>query len=89
MCSIVDFACWTAIVSLVSAFLLSLCVKWGWLEWMQVHAPCEMLSRLLGCKFCLSFWTGVAVCAVIAAVTGTWPVLLAPPCATLITRELW
>ena len=89
MPSIVDFACWVAVVALVSAFLLSLAVKWGWLEWMQVHAPNGVLERLLGCKFCVSFWTGAALSLALAAVTGEWLLLAVPVCSTLLTRELW
>ena len=86
---ITEFICWVACVGAAAAFLLSLLAKWGWLEWMQVHAPCEMLSRLLGCKFCLSFWTCAALSLSLAAVTGEWALLAVPVCSTLITRELW
>ena len=82
MPSIVDFACWVAVVALVSAFLLSLAVKWGWLEWMQVHAPNEVLERLLGCKFCVSWWMCVAVSSAAWAVTGYAAFAGVPFCAT-------
>lgn len=78
-----------AIVALVSAFFLSLAVKWGWLEWAQVHAPNEFVSKLLNCKFCTSFWVSVIVSLIGWAVGGMWYMIFAPFCATVIIRELW
>ena len=86
---IIEFACWIAVVALVAAFLLSLAVKWGWLEWLQVHAPNDLFSKLLNCKFCCSFWMSVAVSLTLCVATGQWVLMAVPVCSTIITRELW
>lgn len=86
---IVEFACGVAVVALASAFLLSLMVKWGWLEWLQVHAPNEFIGKLLNCKFCCSWWVGLVASLIVCIVTGMWVLMLAPICSTVITRDLW
>lgn len=77
------------LVALGSAFVLSLAVKWGVLEWAQVHAPTELVSKMLNCKFCVSFWTALAVSLIMWAVGGYWHIVFAPVFATVIIRELW
>lgn len=89
MCSVIEFACWAGVIALAAAFLLSLCVKWGWLERAQVAAPNDFFEKLLSCKFCCSFWVCAGLALVAASVTGCWALLAAPVCSTLITRELW
>lgn len=87
--SIFDFICWVAVISLVAAFLLSLAVKWGWLEYLQVHAPNDLIHQMLTCKFCTSFWICMAICLILSIATGHWVLMVAPMCSTIITRELW
>ena len=89
MLGIVNFACYVAIVSLSAAFLLSLAVKWGWLEWLQVHAPSDFLHELFSCKFCCSFHVSAIISLTLCVVTGEWLLLAVPVCSTVITRELW
>lgn len=86
---IFDFICWVAVISLVAAFLLSLAVKWGWLEYLQVHAPNDFLHELLSCKFCCSFHVSMIISLFLCVATGNWILLAAPICTTIITRELW
>ena len=86
---IFEFFSWVAVVALSAAFLLGLAVKWNWLEWLQVHAPNEFLHKLFSCKFCCSFWMGLAISLTLCVATGEWILLLAPVCTTVITRELW
>lgn len=85
----VEFISIVAAVALAAAFFLGLAVKWGWLEWLQVHAPSEFFSKLFNCKFCCSFWMGVLICVTLFVITGKAMVLLAPVCTTVITRDLW
>lgn len=89
MLGIMEFVCWVVVVSLVAAFVLGLAAKWGWLEWLQIHAPNDFLSRLLNCKFCCSFWVGLIISLTLLAVTAHWSLLVVPFCSTIITRELW
>jgi len=86
---IVNFACWVAIIALCAAFVLSLAKKWGILEWLQVHAPCDFLYNLFMCKFCCSFWVSMAISLTLSVVTGNWLLMAAPVCTTIVTRELW
>ena len=85
----IRFLCWVAVVSLAAAFVLALAKKWGWIEWLQVHAPSEFLHRLFSCPFCCSFHAAVVLSVAAAAVTGDWLLLLVPFCSTVITRLLW
>ena len=86
---IADFLCWMMFVALLAAFLLSLAVKWRVLEWMQVHAPCDLINEMLNCKFCTSFWMGVVISLILCVVIGNWWLIAIPICSTIITRELW
>lgn len=85
----VDFFCWIAIVALAAAFFLSLAAKWGWIEWLQVHAPNDFLHKLFSCKFCCSFWVGLGISLTLCIATGQWVLLSIPIFSTLISRELW
>ena len=89
MLPIIAFVCWVAVIALVAAFLLSLAVKWGWLEWLQVHAPNAFFEKLFNCKFCCSWWLSVGISLILSIATGQWFIMAAPLCTTVITRELW
>lgn len=79
---------WVVAVALASAFCLALARKWGWLEWAQVHSD-GFLHKLLSCNFCLSFWAGVVLSVVAAAVTRNPWLLLCAPLSVPITVRLW
>lgn len=86
---VIEFVCWIAVVSLAAAFLLGLAVKWGWLEWLQVHATNEFLGKLFNCKFCCSFHVSMIISLTLCVATGQWWLLAVPICSTVIARELW
>ena len=86
---IVVFFCWVGIVATIVAFLLSLCVKFGLLEWLQVHAPNAFFEKLFNCKFCCSFWASLLISLILSLTTGQWELLAVPVCSTIIARELW
>lgn len=86
---VMTFICWVAVVALATAFVLGLASKWGVLEWAQVHAPTEFFSKLLNCKFCLSFWTGLVISLILSLASGVGWIMFAPVCSTVIARELW
>lgn len=88
-CGITGFVCYVAAVALSAAFLLSLAVKWHWLEWLQIHAPNDFLHELFSCKFCCSWWVSVIISLTLCITTGDWLLLLVPVCSTVIARELW
>lgn len=77
------------VVALAAAFLLALAQKWGWIEWLQVHAPTEWLNKLFSCKFCCSWWVCVAISLTLLVLTGQWPFAVVPVCSTMIARLLW
>lgn len=84
-----EFVCWIAVLAPAAAFLLALAQKWGWLEWLQVHAPNDFLYKLFSCHFCSTWWVCVVLALGALAVTGNWTLLIAPPCATMIALRLW
>ena len=86
---IVTFLIWALIVQQSAAFFLGLANKWGWLEWLQVHAPSDMICRLFSCKFCCSWWMNVIISIILCVVTGNWWLAAIPVFATPITKELW
>ena len=88
-CGITGFICYVAVVALAAAFLLSLMVKWHWLEWLQIHAPNAFFEQLFNCKFCCSWWVSVILSLTLCVATGDWLLLLVPVCSTIIARELW
>lgn len=77
------------IVALTVGFVMSLAVKWHLLEWLQVHAPNAFFEKLLGCKFCISFWMSVIVSLIGWAIGGMYYMIFVPFCSTVIARELW
>ena len=86
---IVEFVSWVAVIALMAAFLLGLANKWGWIEWLQVHAPNDFLHDLFSCKFCCSWWVSVLISLTLCVASGEWLLLCAPFFTTVITRELW
>lgn len=84
---IMRFAAVAVLVALCAAFLLTLAGKLGVLEWIQAHG-CRLLSEMARCGFCLSFWAGLALSAVLLCVTGDWLMLTIPVFSAPITRML-
>lgn len=95
----ITFVCWVAVVALSAAFLISLADKWGWREWLQVHADAivskwitryngDFFNRLFSCNFCCGWWVAVIISLTLLAVTGHWWFIFVPVCSTIITRNL-
>lgn len=84
---IVEFLCWVVVVGLLAAWILSLAGKWGWREWLQVHAPCDFLYRLFMCDFCCSWWLSVVISLTLLVVVGRRFMLAVPFCSTLIAAK--
>lgn len=83
----IAFAIHTILIAWLAAFLLCLLIKWGVVEWLQVHGN-DFFAKMSSCHFCLSWWAAVAVAAVAFAVTGDWSLLLCPFFSTVITRNM-
>lgn len=75
-----------AIVSCASFFVLFI-TKIGLRERIIATAP-KLVSELFACDFCLSWWTGLFLSAVAAAVMSNWLVLAIAVIAAPITRRL-
>lgn len=80
---------YTAILALGSAFVLALCHKWGWIDWMQIHAPNEYFHALVSCHLCTTFWTAALLGCVIVIFTREPAVLAAIPLSVPIGMRLW
>lgn len=74
-------------VSSLSAFLLNLLNKWNFIEWVQVHGN-DFFSKMFSCWFCLSWWTNVLVCILIAIIMRDWRFLFLPLITTILTKKL-
>ena len=74
-------------VASFSAFLLNLAIKWGFVEWMQVHGN-DFFAKMFNCYFCLSWWVNVIVCVFLAVALRDWRFLLMPFISTIITKNL-
>lgn len=72
----IEFVAYVFAVSLFVKFLRTLADKWGVLEWAQVNAPNDLVSQLLHCPFCLSFWIGLAVCMILAIFVHWWCIFI-------------
>ena len=84
----VNILAWAATLALVVAFIGSLLVKWNVLNWLQRHAPNELLHQKFMCRFCMSWW--ISICISLAPIVNNgWGYLLVPVCATIIASRLW
>lgn len=87
--SIVEFIMWVAMVALLATFMLLLSIKWGWREWLQVHAPNDFIYRLVCCDLCCCWWLCVAICIVIiCSGHDVWQFIFVAPCSTVMARKL-
>ena len=74
-------------VSCVVAFLLLLAHKVGLVETLQVHGS-KLISELVHCDFCMSFWLSVFVTLAVVFITGDWWLVVVPLISTPIARRL-
>ena len=72
-------------VSALSAFIVNLLIKWGFVMWLQVHGN-DFFSKLANCHFCISWWVNVIVCIIIAIALRDWRFLFLPFFSTVITK---
>ena len=79
---------WGVVIGLLAAWMLALAIKWGWREWLQVHAPCDFLYKLFSCDFCCCWWLCVIISLILSAATGQWETMVAPMISTMIARKV-
>lgn len=81
----IEFLVSVVLIGLACSFVLTLAGKWGIVEWLQMHGT-ELISKAANCRFCLSWWTNLIVCCVIAVATKDCSYLGVPFFSTIITR---
>jgi len=85
----VDFLSIVLLMAAGAAFILTLAEKWGWREWLMVHAPNEFLYRLVLCKFCCTWWVLVLLTLCVVIIVRDAALLAVPVFATPIALRLW
>lgn len=75
------------VVALFAAWVLLFLDKIGFIEWLLVHG-CDPFYKLASCKFCLSWWTTLALSVVFAISLGDIKYIAMAFLATPITRVL-
>lgn len=80
-----NFVLYVIVVALLAAFVITLCDKWGVIEWVQVHGN-RFFAKMFHCQFCLSWWVAVVLSVIMAAISGNPLLLLVPFCSTMLTR---
>lgn len=85
----VDFLSIVLLMAAGAAFILTLAEKWGWREWLMVHAPNEFLYRLFLCKFCCTWWVLVLLTICVVIIVRDAALLAVPVFATPIALRLW
>lgn len=83
----IDFFLAVFVISLISAFIITLLRKWKVIEKMQVHGG-DLISEMARCNFCLSWWTNVAVCLIALIFIKEGWVFAIPFLSTMITRHI-
>lgn len=78
---------YAAFSALLAAFYLSLMIKWGWIEYAQVHGN-DLVHKLASCYFCLSFWMNCLITAILMIVTLDPYLVVIPFISTPITKNL-
>ena len=89
--AVLTFIGFVAIIACLSAWVILLLAKLGFVDWLAVHGN-KIFSELAQCTFCLSWWTNVAFTALFAFSVGDVyaEILIIPFVATPITRKmLW
>lgn len=91
--TMIDFAIVVLLTALFSAFEILLLMKWGVIEWLQVHGIGakwdkinDLVSKMAHCNFCLSFWASVVLVPIGLVVTGNCYLLFIPLFSAPLTR---
>lgn len=86
----VEYASLAVLLAGLTAWMLGVAGKTGALEWAQMHAPCDLIYKMLTCRFCTTFWTGMLLALAFFVVLGFRPELLALPFfSTQFAKNLW
>lgn len=93
--TMIDFAIVVLLTALFSAFEILVLMKWGVIEWLQVHGIDakwdkinDLMSKMAHCNFCLSFWACVLLSLVGFGFTGNGYLLFVPFFSAPLTRYI-
>lgn len=77
----------TFIIALIVAFIILLIGKLGLRNYLIARAP-KLISELLECDFCLSFWLSLILACILAIIIGDINIIFIPVLSTPIIRFL-
>lgn len=77
----------TFIIALTVAFIILLIGKLGLRNYLIARAP-KLISELLECDFCLSFWLSLILACILAIIIGDINIIFIPVLSTPIIRFL-
>jgi hypothetical protein len=83
-----DILLFGLIAGVFAWWLVTLAYKRGWLEWLQIHAPNDIIHTLFSCHYCMSWWSSLAACIAAALVTGNWALLVSAFIGTFVGVKL-
>lgn len=85
---VTEFVSVAIMVATFDGWLLTLGYKWRVIEWLQSHAPNDLIWQLFNCQYCLSWWSGLLLSGLAALIGGCWWWLLCALVSTKITQKL-
>lgn len=85
---VTEFVAVAIMVATFDGWLLTLGYKWRVIEWLQSHAPNDLIWQLFNCQYCLSWWSGLFLSGLAALIGGCWWWLLCAFVSTKITQKL-
>ena len=71
-----------------AAWLITLADKRGWLATLQTNAPNDTIWTLFTCRYCMSWWSSLAMSIVAAIAFGNAWLLIAAFVGTMTSRKL-
>ena len=86
--AVTEFVAVAIMVATFDGWLLTLGYKWRVIEWLQSHAPNDLIWQLFNCQYCLSWWSGLLLSGLAALIGGCWWWLLCAFISTKITQKL-
>lgn len=93
--TMIDFTIVVLLTALFAAFEILLLMKWGVIEWLQVHGIGaksdkinDLVSKMAHCNFCLSFWASVVTISIAAVLMQDWHLLFVPVFSAPLTRYI-
>lgn len=84
---IIKFLVFVLLVALLATFVDLLLKKIEVVKWVRINGN-AFFSEMFNCDFCLSWWTCLLICIIMAIITQNFQYLFLAPFSTPITRIL-